>query len=820
MLPRDGKCVIVDFRGIEDAAFAEVADLVLRVVDDPTKYDLPIPLPPLWAPPEKIDIDRLPKTGEELFGRQKDLEFLDDSWESNETNIVSLVAWGGVGKSTLVNKWLERIQADNYRGALRVYAWSFYSQGTGERVTSADLFINDALKWFGDSDPMTGSPWDKGIRLAKLIQSAKTLLVLDGLEPLQSEHAFERGRIKEPALVTLLTELARQNEGLCLITTREPVTDLDEFARGVVKKDLEQISDEAGRALLRVSGIQGTDTELERATRDFGNHALAVNLLAVYLLDVPGSHVSHASEIPNLDIPEKQGRHPRRVMAELANRFGDGPEVELLRMIGFFDRPADKGSQRALRKAPVINGLSNHIRKLSEAGWLRTIEKLRKDRLIAPKSSHRPDNLDAHPLVREHFGEQLKEKYAEAWRVGNSRLFAYLKDTAKVFPETLDEMVPLYAAIRHGCWGGHYEEALFKIYWQRIRRGNEAFSTSRLGAYSADLAALTAFFDEPWTKPVASLTERSAGLVLNQAGYRLKALGRLLEATKPMEASLAYLEGAKDWLNATREAENLSDVNVTMGDLRAGLYYAQKAVDSSDRVTEETAPGSVGFYRASSRAGLAYVQHQMGRFAEAQTAFEDAEDIHKKGQPNFPLLYAHRGNQYCSLLLDQGKYREVLKRVDVIEEWAKNAQGVSKADLALINLSSVQALISKMHEQSEPDFTEVTHEVYRVVNNQREAIVANFLCDGLLTRARLHRLRRQFDLAGADIDEAKEIAKRGSMGLIQAECHLEYARLYLAQGKKENAETNSEMAKEMIEQMGYHRRDKDVKEIEDQLDKI
>ena len=78
----------------------------------------------------------MPVTGAELFGRQKDLEILNESWDSDSTHVVSLVAWGGVGKSTLVNKWLERMEADNYRGARRVYAWSFYSQGTGERVTS------------------------------------------------------------------------------------------------------------------------------------------------------------------------------------------------------------------------------------------------------------------------------------------------------------------------------------------------------------------------------------------------------------------------------------------------------------------------------------------------------------------------------------------------------------------------------------------------------------------------------------------------------------------------------------------------------------
>ena len=61
------------------------------------------------------------------------------------------------------------------------------------------------------------------------------------------------------------------------------------------------------------------------------------------------------------------------------------------------------------------------------------------------------------------------------------------------------------------------------------------------------------------------------------------------------------------------------------------------------------------------------------------------------------------------------------------------------------------------------------------------------------------------------------IATRGGMGLHEADCHLEYARLYLAMEKKEKARESLSKAKEMIQEMGYGRRQKDVKEIEGQL---
>ncbi|MDX1548429.1 MAG: TIR domain-containing protein, partial [Rhodothermales bacterium] len=246
MLPRDGQTVAVDFEGKEDVVFTEVAARISTYLDEHALAPLTTPSwPPL--PADAVDTARLPETGSALFGRLDELQMLDASWQDKETRLVSLVAHGGVGKSTLVNKWLALMAEDHYRGARRVFGWTFHSQGTGERVTSADYFIREALAFFGDPAPDDGSPWQKGERLARLVGEQRALLVLDGLEPLQSGQPFDRGQIKDPALRTLLRRLARSSQGLCLISTRVPVTDL--AGRAAFREvDLERISPEAGRA--------------------------------------------------------------------------------------------------------------------------------------------------------------------------------------------------------------------------------------------------------------------------------------------------------------------------------------------------------------------------------------------------------------------------------------------------------------------------------------------------------------------------------------------------------------------------------------------
>jgi hypothetical protein len=90
----------------------------------------------------RVNISRLPSTSPLLFGRDEVLEQLDRARDNPHCNILELVAFGGVGKTSLVNNWLLGMAEKDYHGATRVYADSFYSQGAKEGgQASADTFI-------------------------------------------------------------------------------------------------------------------------------------------------------------------------------------------------------------------------------------------------------------------------------------------------------------------------------------------------------------------------------------------------------------------------------------------------------------------------------------------------------------------------------------------------------------------------------------------------------------------------------------------------------------------------------------------------------
>ena len=831
MYPTDGRCI----EGIKDlveqkTAFSDIAlelwekvsSKIAHAEEVATIEAAPVEVQILGIPreieesilPEKepviVDIDRLPVTGKDLFGRQKELDLLDDAWVSGKTNVTSFVAWGGVGKSTLVNRWLEFMKAENYKGASRVYGWSFYSQGTGDKVTSADQFIAAALEWFGDPNSKIGSPWDKGQRLAELVKRKKTLLILDGLEPLQSYMTFEKGKIKDPALSVLITELARENTGLCVITTRDRIADVEELKDSVQQIDLDIISKEAGRALLRAGGVRGTDAELEKTAGEFGHSALALTLLASYIYEIPGHHIAKAASVPDLDVSDEKGRHARRVIATFAERFGDSLELDMLKTLGLFDRPAEEKAVKAIRAEPIIRGLTQHRFK-GKTKWPHIIEKLRDLRLIARKSHHNPTSVDCHPIIREHFGALLKETYVEAWKEGHKRLCQYYKKIAPKYPETLEKMMPLYAAVAHGCEAGQHFTALIDVYSERISRRDIAFSVNHLGAFGIDLSCLSHFFEKPWTKPVQDIPNSFKAALFGWVGFRLRALGRLSEAVEPMETGLEMRITQEDWKNAAIAAGNLSELLLINGNIIRSVEYAKKSVDWADK-SHDT------FWKIAMRTILANALHHAGMLEKASIIFGEAEETQKKMTPQYFYLYSVGGFNYCDFLLERGKYEDVLERIRKTFEWAREAAAISLLDMATMYLSQGRALLMKAIIEQTNDLADAERELSKAVDAFRQSNSDDQISRGLLSRSEFYRHKKDFGRANHDIDEAFSIAKRGEMRLYEADCHLAYARLYLAEGNKEKEKEHLAIAKKMIEEMGYHRRDKDVREMEGLLE--
>ena len=779
--------------------------------------------------------DRLPTVKGKFFGREQELQLLDDAWRSEQTNIVEFVASGGTGKTKLLRHWLDRSIADNAMGINAVIAWSFYSQGASEdKQISSRLFFDHALTELGSQS--TDFPTDeaRGEHLAKLLRQHRCLLILDGLEPLQHASAVNRGELKDRALRQMLRTLALDNQGLCVITTRIAVHELSDHQRQVVHHNLDNLQTADAVKLFKHLQVEGSDKELQAAAQDYGCHALSVSLLGNLLHRRYSGDIRKRDLIPELFDPksasisnlivngrlsfkrcflllghlfglvkhsevDKDSRHAFKVMQAYERWFSSeqqySAELALLRLLGLFDHPIELSVLEILQQEQIPQ-LTQGIKPNA---WDDTIATLRDDHhLLAQANDPQDDQLDCHPLIRAYFAHRLRSQSPDAWQAAHSKLYDYYKNLpSKEQPDNLEEMQPLFRAVAHGCAADLHQQALDEVYWPRIQRSDEYYLWSKLGAFSDDLATLAHFFATPWHTPAAGLTKINQALALSCAGFNLRALGRLREAQQPMQASEDMRIKQKKWVNAARNAGNLSELQLTLGEVAAAVASAARSVAHADR-SEDL------FERMAFRTTHADALHQYGELDAALELFQKAEELQQQLQPGAPQLYSLRGFQYCDLLLALGESQQVLER-------AKYALTISERnqrllDIALDNLSLGRAHLHQ--QQLEP----AQQHLDQAVDGLRDAGIQDYLARGLLARAELHRQQGDYQEAEKVLKEVFEIADRSEMQLHLCDYHLATAKLLRTRTDQDLDQNQADIthhlqtAKKIIHQTHYYRR--------------
>jgi tetratricopeptide (TPR) repeat protein/pimeloyl-ACP methyl ester carboxylesterase len=802
---------------------------------------------------KSISLRRLGTATWAFVGREQELSQLNQIAELGKTRVATIVAAGGIGKTTLVAQWMSLLAAREWPGFEAVFDWSFYSQGTREQAApSSDLFLAEALTFFGD--PVMASsaypPFDKGRRLAQLIEDRRALLVLDGLEPLQYAPTSPFGsEIKDQGIAALLKSLATASHGLCVVTTRYEIPDLRAYQQVTVSEiQLQRLSQESGVALLRSLGVQGKDDEFVKLVQDMKGHALSLKLIGSYL------HYSHGGDIRRRDRvkleaadAKEQGGHAFRVMeayAQSLNSEGANGRraLALLSLLGFFDRPATADCLAALLQSPAIPGVTDTLTELLEPERNRILEQLESARLI---SVHRDGTgtlltLDAHPLLREYFEWHLHAENPEAWRSAHRRLYEYLvASTADKEQPTLEDLQPLYQAIVHGCQAGLQAEAL-RTYQIRIARRDENYSAFKLGAIASDLGALACFFDTPWTQVSSVLTEPERAWLLSNAAYYLRALGRLIEALEPMRAGLEnYAEGV-GWKSAAQAASNLSELELTLGRIAAAEADAARSVVYADRSGDS-------FMRMAMRTTHADVLHQTDRRSEAAERFREAEQMQKERQPAYPLLYSVQGFRYCDLLLappERDAWRHmlsldpqlslldlsntcgaVLQRAALALKWDEEENWILDAALDHLALGRASFYAAILEDSDSAMFEAMSNarlEVDAAVHGLRRAGTRHMIPHALLTRAWLRFVtgaRAGPESTQEDLDEAWEIAERAPMKLFMSDIHLYRARLFFREEKYpwESPVADLTAARKLIETSGYWRRKEELEDAEKQF---
>lgn len=763
-----------------------------------------------------VDLSRLPIPSiNKLFGREQELKCLEAYLEDDNIALASIVAFAGAGKSFLVDSFLNRI-APTYGDTSRVFGWHFYSQESQDAtVTSSSLFFEQALRFFGMQGELPTHDNEKARELVKLVQSQKSILILDGIEPLQHSPHIKQGHFRDRAMQIFLTAIARDglaSGGLVLVTSRQPLVEIERFTRSK-KLELTGLSVDTGIDLLEYLGVKGGWKEMAETVNAYKGHALSLVLLGKMLVsDYEGDVLQRHS----IDLLDSEIGSTINGILDYYDRFwsDDEPEKIFLFLLSLFNRPMQKAEFETLRSE---SSFALPLGKLPRNRFNRLITHLRNTGMVIVYNS----TYDTHSLIRTYFAQKFERNQGENFVQCHRIMFEYFQRVPKLeLPRNLEDLEPLYRAVYHGCKAKEYVSAL-DIYWERISRGREFFSQRKLGALSSDLFAISQFFLDGWEDPAKEwLNTDKCAWLLAVAAFLLTALGRLDEAIKPRYAEIDMFKRKQDWALAAGDSRNLIQALVPLGRLAEASAICDQAIEFADNMSrgyqasEFSKDVDTNFVFASCIGRKAMVLHLQGKLNESLEAFQEAEHLYGR------RLDRTNGFYYCALLLDLAASEVELNN---IWERGKYCLEISVGQSKLANIGNDNLTIAntyrklKKYDQADLFYDEAIAMLQKSSRIER-------LPNALLARATFFRefwLTERDDellhLCHIDIEEAEQIIIVSGMNLYKVDLDLLKANLLIDQGFLGDAQEMCSGILRRIRQINYGLRERDIELLQERL---
>ncbi|MDY3205526.1 MAG: toll/interleukin-1 receptor domain-containing protein [Arcobacter sp.] len=697
--------------------------------------------------PDAIDINNFPTSNDEFFGREKYFEIIDKAWNDEQVNILSFIAFGGIGKTSLIDNWLKMMKKDHYRGAKNIFMWSFYSQGNDEdRQVSASEFLSKACRFFGVKRKNEKTPYEQGKELANIISKQRVLLILDGLEPLQSSLE-DVGEIKDIGLQVLLKRLSRQNKGLVIVTSRIKISSIDNQC-----EDLEELEDSEGAQILKSFNLNGSENELKGISKDFDGHALSLKLLGSYVKVVLDRDINRINEIEKLtDVKTISSKHATRMLNSYLKYLKDSIELDILKLIGFFDRPISFEVINKFKNEPLIENINNKLININELDWKYALSKLKELHLI----SNNERILDTHPLVREYFSNYIEKKMQESYISGHTRLYKYYENLPqKRLPDTVEEMEPLFQAIYHACKAKKYREAYTLLIFRLQRKTNDLtdryYLTYTLGEIQLEQKLYANFFKKPFSKFYDNIEFILRDNILGNLSFGFLCLGKYKKSLEINRARIIEENFIEDDDSLIQSSVNNSQTLVYLGELNNAYIEVSSKINLELKFKD---------YGRESRlfAQFAYISFLKGEFNIADDFFKKAEHSfifnHFKFGMSFEYLLSQMGYQYIEYLFYiNSDLQKLEKRIHYIVKFEKNDPHSYTLDIGLSYIC-----LGKLKILKKEKYSIVLNIFNKAISYIEKVNDIGYFIESLIIRADAHRIYGEYLKGNEDLKEAYDL---------------------------------------------------------------
>ncbi|MBU2462054.1 HNH endonuclease, partial [bacterium] len=543
-----------------------------------------------------------------FVGRVEMLSTITGWYNDPSVHIGALIGWGGVGKSALVRRWYDTLTEDNIQPD-GIFWWGFYGNAYLER------FLEELLEYLAQGRidvKEIKEAWQRVEKIKEFIAKGEYLIILDGLEEMQKgeEKGAEFGCLKHREFIDLLKFIADVNiRGLCLITTRYPLKDIENYRALTYQNiEVEQLGLDDARALFRKFGVRGEQDEIDKVINEYDGHALSLTLLCGHIVEKFDGDIKKAGEIPSFHSDKEAGGKAHRILLWYKSQLNE-EQLAFLKIFSIFRKQVTEKDFEGVFRSKMGHCLVD----MSIFSFMGIVDNLCKRRLITKGQ----DTYTTHPLIKNYFESIFNE---EDKRLCHKHIYQYIGSYAPEKPNTLEEMQPLFEQVYHGCSARLYDE-VYKLYDEKICRKEEYFLQDKLSALETNLSLVKTFFPKGDLSQMPLVSKKSAqSWLLNEAGLTLLSTGRPKEAEELFIRKTNMQIEDKDWKNASVGYRNLTELQFRIGEIEKALLSAKKALELSEKAKFDQ-------FIVYSKSYLAWILHLLGKTKEAEKGFREADEL-------------------------------------------------------------------------------------------------------------------------------------------------------------------------------------------------
>lgn len=363
-----------------------------------------------------------------FVGRQEILDTITKWYRNSDVHIGALIGWGGEGKSAIVRKWYDNLEDYSIKPE-GIFWWGFYHNPYLER------FLDSLLDYFaaGRIDlKEIKSNWAKVDKIKEFVVEGDYLIILDGLEGMQKgeEYGEKFGCMTHREIMEILISLSDSKaKGLCLITTRYPLTDINKWGKKTFqKKEVENLSIEDARLLFEKIGVKGSQDDIDATIKEFNGHALSLTLLANYLVKDFKGDIERAKDIPPFHSDKEAGGKSHRMLLWYAKQLKE-EQLAFMKIFSLFRREVNENDFEGVFRSEMETSINKPLRDTNLFSFKRMIDNLC-DRKLTTK--RQDDTYTTHPLVKNYFESIFEEQDK---KLCHKRIYQYLGENGLEKPE-------------------------------------------------------------------------------------------------------------------------------------------------------------------------------------------------------------------------------------------------------------------------------------------------------------------------------------------------------------------------------------------------